>query len=225
MITIIHGDDIVASRKFLNEEKSKAENTKTFSGSYLLTDIIQTLEGSLFEGETSVFIENLLGKKKNTEKEEIISYLSKNASLANMYIWEDTEIPVKTLQVFKTAQNKLFKLPKLLFTFVDSLKPETGKNLIVLFHQLLDQTDADFVFAMIIRQFRLLIAISEDDSIDEVKRLSPWQIAKIKKQKLFFTEEQLLLQHNKLFSIDSKLKTGTLSLSLIQAIDFFLSDL
>lgn len=225
MITIIHGDDIVASRKFLNEEKSKTENTKTFSGSYLLTDIIQTLEGSLFEGETSVFIENLLGKKKNTEKEEIISYLSKNASLTNVYIWEDTEIPVKTLQIFKTAQNKIFKLPKLLFTFVDSLKPETGKNLIVLFHQLLDQTDADFIFAMIIRQFRLLIAISVEDSIDEVKRLSPWQIAKIKKQKLFFTEEQLFLQHNKLFSIDSKLKTGTLSLSLIQAIDFFLSDL
>lgn len=225
MITIIHGDDIVASRKFLNDEKSKTENTKTFSGTYLLTDIIQTLEGSLFEGETSVFIENLLGKKKNTEKEEIISYLSKNASLTNVYIWEDAEIPVKTVQVFKTAQNKLFKLPKLLFTFVDSLKPETGKNLIVLFHQLLDQTDADFVFAMIIRQFRLLIAISEDDSIDEVKRLSPWQIAKIKKQKSLFTEKQLLLQHNKLFNIDSKLKTGTLSLSLIQAIDFFLSDL
>lgn len=222
---IIHGDDIVASRKFLNEEKGKAENTKLFSGSYSLTDMIQAFEGSLFDNEISIFIENLLGKKKNTEKEEIITYLANQKNLSNIYVWEDTEISTKTLQLFNGAESKLFKLPKLLFTFVDAIQPGQGKLLITLFHELLSQTDTDFVFAMILRQYRLLLAVTEPDSIDEVKKLSPWQIAKIKKQRSFFTEEKLLLQHSKLFTIDNKLKTGTLSLTLIQAIDFFLADM
>lgn len=225
MITIIHGDDIVASRTFLNQQKSKADSAVSFSGNYSLTDIMQAFEGSLFGGERAVFIENLLAKKKNTEKENIISFIQKQKNLDNIYLWEDTEITSKTLQLFKDASNKVFKLPKLLFTFVDALEPEKGKQLIILFHQLLTQTDADFVFAMIIRQYRLLLAVSEPDSIDEIKRLSSWQIAKLKKQRSFFTEKQLLLHYNKLFHIDNKQKTGTLSLSLVQAIDFFLSDL
>lgn len=225
MITIIHGDDIVASRKFFNEEKSKKDNIKSFSGSYSLTSIMQAFEGSLFDNEISIYIESLLDNKKNTEKEGIINYLSTQKNLGNVYLWEDKEIPLKTLQVFKNSQNKVFKLPKLLFTFLDSIKPDDGKQLIILFHTILEQSDPDFVFAMILRQFRLLLAVSEPDSIEEIKRLGPWQITKLKKQSSFFTEKQLLVQYNKLFTIDNKLKTGTLILTLTQAIDFFLCDL
>lgn len=240
MITIIHGDDIVASRAYFNEQKSKAETVFSFSGVYSLTQLMQAFEGSLFTESPSIFIENLLSKKKNTEKDDIIAYLAKQKNLGNVCIWEDAELSLKNLQAFKIADIKSFKLPKLLFTFVDTIQPAQGKQLIKLFHELLSQTDADFVFAMIVRQFRLLLAchpesnegyrgssltLQNDNTIDEVKRLSPWQIAKIKKQRSFFTREQLLLQHSKLFNIDSKLKTGTLSLSLIQAIDFFLLDL
>lgn len=225
MITIIHGDDIVASRTYFNEQKSKAETVFSFSGIYSLTQLMQALEGSLFTETPSLFIENLLSKKKNTEKDDIIAYLAKQKKHSDVYIWEDSEISLKNLQVFKTADIKTFKLPKLLFTYLDSLKPEDSKHLIMLFHQLLTQTDVDFVFAMIIRQFRLLLAVSEPDSIEEIKRLGPWQITKLKKQRSFFTEKQLLLQYNKLLLIDNKLKTGTLILTLTQAIDFFLCDL
>ena len=225
MITIIHGDDIISSRKFLNAQKTLTEDIKIFSDSFSVTDLVQAFEGSLFDGDGTVFIENLLGRKKSKEKEEIITYLSKQKNLKKVYLWEDKEIPLKTLSVFTNAQNKVFKLPKLLFTFVDAIQPGQSKQLITLFHELLSQTDEDFVFAMIVRQFRLLLAVSEPDSIEEVKRLGPWQITKLNKQRSFYAEKKLLTCYYDLFLIDSKLKTGTLSLTLVQAIDFFLLDL
>ncbi len=225
MVTIIHGDDVVSSRAFLNEQKSKAEAIQSFSNNFTLTDLVLSLEGSLFGTEVAVFIENLLGRKKSKEKEEIITYLSKQKNLKKVFLWEDAEIPLKTLQLFAPADIKTYKLPKLLFTFVDSIKPNVGKQLVIQFHELLTQTDVDFVFAMIVRQFRLLLAVSEPDSIEEIKRLGPWQITKLNKQRSYFTETKLLSCYNNLFSIDNKLKTGTLSLTLVQAIDFFLINL
>ncbi len=224
MITIIHGDDVVASRKFLNEEKAKKKHV-SFTENYSVTDIAQALEGSLFEeNETVVFIENLLGRKKSKEKEEIITYITRQ-KINNIYMWEESIIPQKTLGIFTNINSKLFTLPKLLFSFLDTIAPNIGSKLILLFHRLTQQSDVDFVFAMIVRQFRLLLAISDKDSIDEVKRLAPWQVSKLSKQGSFFTNAQLLSIYQKLLAIETSLKTGTLSLSLTQAIDFFLLDL
>lgn len=231
MITIIHGDDIVSSRNFFTQEKTKFPNHQTLTDSYAVSDIAQALERSLFGDETVIFIENLLTRKKSKEKEDIIAYIAKQKSNNTIYLWEDAEIPQKTIQLFTHVQSRLFKLPKLLFTFLDTLSPKNGNKLVILFHKVIEQADADFVFAMIARQFRLLLSchpkLSEEssDTIDEVKRLAQWQISKLTKQRSFFTDAQLLSNYQKLLAIETSLKTGTLSLSLTQAIDFFLLDL
>ena len=82
---------------------------------------------------------------------------------------------------------------------------------------------------MLIRQIRLLIALSENgntrDVIDEVKRLAPWQKSKLAKQAGYFSTQELLKIHEALYKMDLASKTSSFPLSLTETIDFFLLDL
>ena len=78
---------------------------------------------------------------------------------------------------------------------------------------------------MIIRQFRLLLAIFEESDkgqVDEIKNMQPWQKARLQKQASFFTETHLKNIYNKIYNIEISQKTGTSILSLPQVIDFLL---
>lgn len=230
MITIIHGDDIVSSRKFLLEEKQKAKDFYEFEGETLnLIDLIQIFEGSgLFADSKTVFVENFFSKRKaSKEKEAIASYISKNSSHA-VYLWEGKEISVKSFSIFKKALIKPFKLPPSIFQFLDSLQPQKGQKLLFLFHKALETSEAETIFYMLTRRFRLLLALSDinnQSSIEEVKKLVPWQKEKLERQVKMFDKEELIIAYKKLFDIDLRQKTGSLSLSLVAAIDFFLLEL
>ncbi|MCL4418153.1 MAG: hypothetical protein M1365_15950, partial [Actinobacteria bacterium] len=93
--------------------------------------------------------------------------------------------------------------------------------------QILKTQEAEIIFFMIIRQFRLLISQTEESksAIDEAKKLAPWQLSKFKRQLSFFDRSKLLTLYNKLFEIDLKHKTGKISFPLEKSIDFFLADL
>jgi DNA polymerase III delta subunit len=63
------------------------------------------------------------------------------------------------------------------------------------------------------------------DKIDELKRMAPWQLAKLQKQAKQFGGEKLKSAYQKLFELDLALKTGKIPYSLERSIDFFLADL
>ena len=83
------------------------------------------------------------------------------------------------------------------------------------------------VFFMLIRQFRLLLALREKSTvhIDEVKRLAPWQMGKLQKQALLFSPEKLVFLYSQLADIDANHKIGKLSLPLDSTIDIFLLEI
>ncbi len=226
MITLIHGDDLTASRNYYLNERQKSANPVVFEGSKLsLSDLMQSLEGgSLFNEEKEIFIENLFfAKKANPDFKKIIEYLE-NSKDAKIFFWENGEVSKSNINTFKNPVLKLFKVPQNLFTFLDSIKP-SNQNSIKLFHNLLNEMEAELIFYMIIRQFRLLLAISDLNSpqnIDEVKRMAPWQTGKLKSQASVFGYSKLKESYKKLYEIDSGQKSGKLALSLPQAIDFFL---
>lgn len=230
MITIIHGDDIVSSRNFFVSQKQKIKNPLEFNGeSVTLTDLIQIFEGGeLFSEEKTLFLEDFLTKRKQSrDKDQILSYLAKYQN-HEVFLWEGKEASLKSLALFKKAEVKRFKLPQSLFAFLDSIKPGSGPSLISLFHKALENMEAELVFFMLVRQIRLLLALSDSTSneqIDEVKRLAPWQRGNLQRQTSFFTTKELKIHFTRLYEIDLAQKTGSLSLSLIQAIDFFLLDL
>ena len=229
MITIVHGNDISTSRNFYISIRSKQENFEIIDGkNFDYNKLIQTFEGnSLFANEKNIFVEDFFSniKSNSNEFKQIIDYLNKN-KVINLLFWEPKELTKTQSNSLKNADIKQFNYPQVLFAFLDSIKPNNLSS-IILFHKLQEQMESELIFYMLIRQFRLMIAVTEEgkNEIDEIKRLAPWQSAKLKKQASYFTKISLLNAYKKLYSIDYETKYGLSSLNLSSRIDIFLSDL
>src|SRR5258708_3698970 len=197
MLTILHGDDTATSRKYFFDQKQKHPDVVILEGEKItLTDLVQTFASDgLFTDSKTVFIEQILTKKKKSkELDEIIAALNKYASTHEIFLWEGKELEKSSLNSFKQAIPRVFKLPQTLFTFLDSIKPNNGKQLIILFHQTIETTEIEMVFFMFVRHIRMLLALKDagEHPIDEVKRIAPWQKSKLEKQATYFTREQLI---------------------------------
>lgn len=233
MITIIHGDDTLLSRNYFSELKEKYKDLVLFDANKItITDLVQNIEGSSLFGNTkTIFAEDLLTKLKKTDKEakEIFDFIAKNSKESTFILWESKEILKKDLSGFRDAIVKFFKLPKNIFLFLDNSKPDNSKNLLNLFHQALESgIKEELILFMIQRQFRILLALSDpsdNEPIDEVLRLAPWQMGKLERQAKLFDKSSLRKIYKKLYEIEIAQKTGTLSLSLVQSIDFLLLEM
>jgi len=230
MLTIIHGNDVASSRKFFLEEKKRLDAAIILREDEInLTSLAQVLDGGgLFEEVRSVFIEDFLTKRqKSIEKEAVVAYLTAQAKTHSIVLWEGKELAVGSLNSFKQAVIKAFKLPSSLFAFLDALRPGNGRQLIQLFHQTLESTEAEMVFFMLVRQLRILLCMSEggNNTISEVARIAPWQRGKLEGQMKTFGKEKLEGLYIRLFSIEVGQKTGGLQSSLTSAIDFFLAEI
>lgn len=229
MIVIIHGDNTAASRTYFIEQKKTAQDAVSFQGETVtLTDLVQAIEGGgLFSDEKILFIEHFFSEKKGKELDALVSFLDSRSDHITLYLWEEKKLTKAQIGTFKHAQDKLFAIPQTLFQFLDALKPGNGQTLIQLFHQTQRISEPELIFFMMIRQFRLMLALCEptDNAIDEVKRLAPWQIGKLGKQANLFGKEKLIANYQRLHEIDLGSKSGTLNMPLPTAIDFFLLEL
>jgi DNA polymerase III delta subunit len=232
MITIIHGDNITESRNYFLNLKQKEKDIILFDGKNItFPDLVQNTEGSgLFNDSKNIFIEDFLSKIKKTDKEskDILNYIAKSSKGNNFVLWESKEILKRDLLVFKDAAVRIFKLPKNIFLFLDNLRPNNSKNLLRLFHEGINSgIKEEMILFMLQRQFRILLALSNPggNQIEELERLAPWQLGKLESQARMFNPESLKKNYKKLFEIELRQKTGSLPLSLIQTIDFFLLDI
>lgn len=238
MITIIHGDDMATSRKYLQKQKENIKEFVVLEAEATLSDFAQNIEGSaLFNNTKAIFIEDFLSKggKIDISVKEIIEFVNKHEKDVKLFFWERKEISKKILSLFKNAVVKTFKIPQAIFLFLDSLKPDIGAKAVDLFHQALQASEPEILLFMLVRQFRLLIVFRSEiplrgtpengNQIDEVKRLASWQESKFKRQASYFSKEQLKTIYKKLYEIDIAQKTGNSPLSLIQSIDFLLIDI
>jgi DNA polymerase III delta subunit len=227
MITVIHGDDIVSSRNFY--KSIQTSQSITFEGEKLThADIEEALQSSgLFGDEKQLSIENFFSKKKpSKEMENIIATINIWSGKTTIVFWESKEISKKILDQLEHVSVKLFSIPKSLFAFLDSIKPHNTSHMLMLYHQTLLHTEGEMILVMLIRQIRILLALSDEDTtntIEEVKRMATWQRSKLIKQSSLFSRQELQTLHSNLFDIEVKSKSGGLSLPLPQTIDFFLS--
>jgi len=227
MITIFHGEDTATSRKAFIDVKNSLKSPVSIDGGTLtLQQIKQSIDGGGLFGDTIyICIEELFSKRKvSKELTEIVSFL--NTSDTPIYIWESKDLTAKQLSNFKKSTVRQFKLPTAVFSLLDSIKPKNAKQMIQLFHTTLDTQEPGFIYFMLVKQIRMLLALSNTASnsiIEEVKRMSPWQKTKLQKQATNFTVDQLKQMYLKVYAMDLELKTGKQTLSLIQSIDIFLS--
>lgn len=225
MIFLIHGNDILSSRKYFIDQKD--ENSLLIDAQDLnLIELKQTIQGSgLFNNSKKILLDNLFTKKGQKYIDDVITIINENPE-AEVIIWSNKEITNKKIATLKNYSDKKFNYPQNLWNFLDNLTPNNSES-ILNFHNTLNTTEPEIIFSMIIRQFRLLLGISSDDknNIDELKRIAPWQKTKLLRQSSLFNTNKLEKIYKKLYIIDKNLKTGKTNLTLTQNIDIFLLEI
>ena len=219
MIKILHGENIVQSRKRLTEIVEKARNSGQevvyLDGTKAsLTDVRSSLEsGSLFGKTKLVVIENL------KEKPEILTYLKKGKFDNDLVLWEQKEIKGDFLP---KADKEVFKLPPMIFKLLESLAPGNTKESLRLLAELKQTEEPEMIFYMIVRQFRYLI-VASDLGPSGLSELSPWQQKRFLDQASLFSQEKLKEIYKNLLEIDFNQKTSGDAFSLSSRLDLLIS--
>ena len=117
-----------------------------------------------------------------------------------------------------------------IFAMVDALGSRNGKQASKLLHELLDRFEPEYIFAMVVRQFRLLLLAKEiietgGDSTEINKKLQvhPYVAGKLVGQSRGFTIEALEEIYHKLVDIDEAIKTSRVDTRL--ALDTLIASL
>jgi DNA polymerase III delta subunit len=223
MIILLHGDHIESSRAELNKLRAEAKDreVRRVEGRGLDTAmLIQSLESSsLFGGSTLIIVEQLFGKLGRQLKKisEYAAIISKAGDESDIILWEDRELsPGAIKQLGAKAQIKLFKMPVLIFQFLDSIQPNSSKIMVNLFEKLTQSEAPELVFAMLIKRVRQLISIHAGQS---PSGLAPWQVGRLTTQAKGFTMDELVLLYKKLGDAEYGLKSGTSPFTFGQALE------
>jgi DNA polymerase III delta subunit len=225
MLTLIHGDNQIASREKLTQLLSafRASDTEVLNleADKLDRQILETAlrSNSLFGQEKLLVIDALHSLPKSAKKDELINLISDAA--IDIILWEKKslgKLELKKLSSDATAFE--YKSSKQLWTFLDSLQSSSAnKNrLLQLLHESCESESSEFVFLMLARQIRLLIQVSEGAPV----KLAPFMIGKLERQARSFSLEQLLRLHQQLFTIDLKQKQSKNRLPLAAELDLWL---
>jgi hypothetical protein len=235
MITILHGDNLVASRLKLSSLKTEAQDqgkeVVTLDGKGIdRTALIQSLEShSLFSVPKLVVIERLIGSLKTGAKlkDELIEYLLKGLFDADIVLWENKSVGKSLLKLKKQKHVFVedFKLPVVIFKFTESLTPKTIHEALFYFNESLKSSPVEVVFTMLVRQFRLLLAFSTQATLDETEKMIPWIKGKYVRQAGLFTKNKLQDLYKELLVIDYQTKTGKTPFDLTTNVQRFIMNL
>lgn len=230
MIYLLHGESTVASRTELGQLREKFKNHEVviFDGKTVTpTQLLQATQStSLFGTNRLVVVENLFSKrlaKKSTDIVDFAYVLSQLDTSQEIIFWEEKELGKKMLELLPAKTDRaLFRPDRSLFAFVDGLKPGDGRHMLPLFERTLEKDAPEIVFALLVRQCRLLLMVKNGQTPEE---LAPWQTRKFHLQATHFTLPQLLALYKRLFEIDVKIKTGGTPFTLREELQTLLATL
>ncbi len=229
MITLLHGDNVEASRNEFNRLKTiaRGQEIRELKGENLEeTLLVQALESnSILAPDKLIVIENLLSKmaKKVKLLEKLLQRFQESAGEAEIMLWEDRMIEPTVLKKFKSQVNiRLFKLPVIIFQILDGLKPNCARTLLPCLSQYTQANPPEIIFTMLVRRIRELMMLK--DGI-RPERLQDWQAARLTNQAKSFTLEKLLCLEQNLLEIEFNLKTGNTPFTLEQSLEQFIINL
>lgn len=228
MITLLHGDNVEASRIELNRLKSSfvGKEVRVLDGRSIdETNLTQALESqSLFGGDTAVVIEHLFGKlgKKIKLITQLAAILVRASATTDIVLWEDKEVGVTVIKSLGAPTVKLFKTPQILFQFLDGLAPQRASVLLGMLETLIETSVSEVIFVMIVRRVRQLIQLR--DGVTPTG-LQGWQVGRLTAQARHFTIEKLVAMHAQLTDIDIAAKTGASPFTLVQQLEQFIISL
>lgn len=217
-IIALHGDDIQRSylrlKKFIDTARERSWEIEFIDDSPQSFEEILTAS-SLFGNERFFILKNV---KKLTKKE--LSWLNKkyNDLLGNLIIYSETPLSATLVKDLpKDTKFEEFKLPVLLWNFLDKLAPGNSSGLVVTFHKIIEKSPPEFVFSLMARQIRDLYWIKIDPSS---RAFPPWRASKLKSQASTFTISQLKTLLNEMAILDIKVKTS--KTDLVSSLDLLI---
>lgn len=225
MITILHGEHVVASRNELTKRLGFAGangfSVKRLDGKHL--DVV-TLEASLgtqdlFTPRVLVVIEDMFSLPKSKKKDELIALIHK--ATVEVLLWEKKTLTATQVKPFVGATILPFKTSLAVFAWLDMLRPDNLSQMVRAFGKAADQDGAELCFAMLCRQIRLLLQVKDGGQ----PTLAPFMVGKLQKQASYFSMDQLLKMHTQLLEIDESVKTSSSLLGLREQMVQLLIDL
>lgn len=210
MLTIICGEDIVASRNYLNELKNRYKlngyDLKIIVPSELDKILLWMADSPGLFSEKKFFICERLNKFIRKGDEKLLTTLKEISKLknVNLIIWED--ISNWELKLKKIGMVKEFKPSQTIFKLQDSLCPGNKINFINFLNSLSGSVDENFIFIMLVRLVRNLIIIKEGF---HPNKMQSWQLGKLQSQVRSWKTKNLINYYEALFKIEIGLKSGT----------------
>jgi hypothetical protein len=216
------GDNVVESRNKLlefNKDNYPEYETAHLSDCPQEKDFQEKINTAGFFSAKQLFIFESFFKGKAPKWKTEINFESLEKSDNIFIFWEETMNVAGKKAILSAAKSHVFefKIPNLLWNFLDNIKSvrvDTGidpykKNIIETLRTILKSVDANYLFLMLVRQFRLLILIQKKyrDYPSDYKRLT-FQKYKLEKQAAFFKEEYLQDTYHQLLDIETRQKTG-----------------
>lgn len=231
MLTIIHGEDLVKSRNFLDQLKKESQGKELISldkKKIELTELKEALEsGSMFNSDRLVIVEDLFSVKSKTELGKMINYITSKQYSNDLILWVKDDLAKTVLAKLKADKVLECKPEQVVFNFLDSLRPENARESLLLLRKILKNEEPEIVLFMIIKRFRLLLLVKDKVTAetDDLDKLASWQIGKLTKQTNYFTLISLVKIFHQLLEIDAAQKTGQASFSLKKTLELFITNI
>lgn len=217
-IIVLHGEDTVKSyerlKRFIEAARERSWEVANLDESE--TAFEENLSSPSLFGADRFFI---LRDIRKLGKKEIGWLAKKSAGLSGtLIIYHEGEISRTFLKSLpKETKTEEFKLPKLIWDFLEHIYPGNSVTLIKEFHTVIKREAPEFVFTLIARQFKNLYYIK---SASKELPFQEWQIARLKRQAGKFTPEQLRELIGTLAEIDIKVKTS--KADLVSSLDLMI---
>lgn len=222
MLTIICGEDSIASRKYFTDQQRllREKDFEVDNVDYhqvLELDETGASESSLFALKRAYFTHSLnkkVFKKMSDRNEKKIKAIIASKEI-QVFDWEE-ETSSRDLKSIKGIIIKEFKPDKNIFKLMDSCYPGNLKNFIDTLNTLSESTEDIFIFIMLARHMRNILITKMGEKIP---KLMSWQIGKLANQARYWEIKNLINFYQGLHRIDVNSKTSGTPFSVKKSLD------
>lgn len=209
-IFVIHGDDSKSGygrlKKYIDTAKKRSWEIAYIDSesNRSISEVISS--NSLFSTERFFIVKDI-----KIFKNDDFAWINKkrDALRGNLIIYSNTVISQTFLKKFEKIEKvEEFKLPFLIYKFLDSFYPKNSKNCFMLFQELLEHEPVEFVFSFLARHIKDLYWVN----LKNTPNYPTWRISKLKTQSSKFGHGELKKILNKFSLIDYKNKIGEANL-------------
>jgi len=145
MTTFLHGENVTASRKKLEEIKT------AFTGEIVLLDGKTVTETEFVQATQSP---SMFTQKRLVVIEGLPKFKLENFD-SDLVIWEDKKMGnLGELENMRDIKIEEFKTPAIIFKLTDSLRPGNGVRAVRVFRDCLKTLDVEYIFLMIVWAYR-----------------------------------------------------------------------